>query len=871
MKRRNTWLLLLILLVFPLCVEPAAGMPQDQSVPQTDPLINTSSTAMDVPTLQAKIAEIESNKEIEEAIKTQVLDLYRQALTRLEAANQYKANAEKFKATLQTAPEDTKRFRQEMEEAKAKGNGNGNATRIELPPEALLKDVEPLLTKEQADLADIKKRLSEYESQIKGEQDRPAKARQETADAKQKLEEIERDLKAPPGNENQQTATARRTCLEARKLARLAEVNMLEQELLSQGVRLELLLIMRESLAYRSGQAEARVAKLQEKTNDLRKKEAEQAKLEAERAEQEALGKHPAISELAKKNADLSRDRSANVTLTEEVSLKGRQLEQQLEQIDRDFKNIKQQVEKVGLSQVMGEVLRNQRINLPDANQFRKNANKRKAQISEANFQLFCIDTQSDAISNLDEAVAKVMAEQVESTLSERQRTRIESEVRKLLETQQEKLRELSSAYNLLVNELGKLDFQETLLREKLDEYTEFLDERLLWIPSAEWFSKETLINLGSSLAWLGNPASWLATEKFLFEGSVLVQFILACFVFALLMLFRRKIRRSLQALADKVGKVYLDSYSLTIKALVYTFLLAIPWPLLMIAVAQFLSGHSSSDFDKAMGAGLQSTAFYFGVTLFLWYFCSPKGLADIHVRWSKTSTSLFRRHLIWLMPVLFPSLFLVSAIESQDVSAYKESLGRFAFLTAMIALGIFTQRMLRPRGGLPSPYLEAHPDGWLAKLKFLWCPGSVMLPLVLAGLSAMGYHYSALQLKDRLFATIAFIIGLMLLHDLILRWLLVTQRRLALAKARERREAAKAAQEAQAGDEGTCEGSPVTLDLPELNIATISAHARHLLRVLAGLSVIVGVWLIWADVLPALGIFEQVALWHYGVEDADG
>ena len=39
----------------------------------------------------------------------------------------------------------------------------------------------------------------------------------------------------------------------------------------------------------------------------------------------------------------------------------------------------------------------------------------------------------------------------------------------------------------------------------------------------------------------------------------------------------------------------------------------------------------------------------------------------------------------------------------------------------------------------------------------------------------------------------------------------------------------------------------------------------------LAGFAIIVGLWLIWADELPALGVFEQVELWHYSVEDGEG
>ena len=73
--------------------------------------------------------------------------------------------------------------------------------------------------------------------------------------------------------------------------------------------------------------------------------------------------------------------------------------------------------------------------------------------------------------------------------------------------------------------------------------------------------------------------------------------------------------------------------------------------------------------------------------------------------------------------------------------------------------------------------------------------------PLALAGLTVLGYFYTAGQLSIRVVDTLWLVLGAVLVHDLVIRWLTLTRRKLALQRARERRDAARAA---RAGTEPT-------------------------------------------------------------------
>ena len=133
-------------------------------------------------------------------------------------------------------------------------------------------------------------------------------------------------------------------------------------------------------------------------------------------------------------------------------------------------------------------------------------------------------------------------------------------------------------------------------------------------------------------------------------------------------------------------------------------------------------------------------------------------------------------------------------------------------------------------------------------------------MSLALALMAAVGYYYSAGHLARRMVDTVWLFMGAAVVQSLVVRWLTLTRSRLALQLARERREAALAAREAKAGGE---ESAPAPSEGFGVDLAAVDAQTRKLLRTVILLALPVGLWLIWADVLPALNVLERVELWH--------
>jgi Small-conductance mechanosensitive channel len=94
-----------------------------------------------------------------------------------------------------------------------------------------------------------------------------------------------------------------------------------------------------------------------------------------------------------------------------------------------------------------------------------------------------------------------------------------------------------------------------------------------------------------------------------------------------------------------------------------------------------------------------------------------------------------------------------------------------------------------------------------------------------------------------------------------------IKERRLALEQALERRKAAAAA--AKSAAEETIETTEVSLlqfEEPVVDLSAVKEQTRNLLRSFIGISVIFGIWAIWATVLPALNILYKINLWSHTV-----
>ena len=134
----------------------------------------------------------------------------------------------------------------------------------------------------------------------------------------------------------------------------------------------------------------------------------------------------------------------------------------------------------------------------------------------------------------------------------------------------------------------------------------------------------------------------------------------------------------------------------------------------------------------------------------------------------------------------------------------------------------------------------------WLA-----WVGGAMMLACAVLALD--GYVYTTAILLDAQFASVGMVTAIAVLHGLLSRWFVLGERRLALKRLEQKREAEAQARsaEADAGDGG--EAVPLELD-EEITLEKVNAHSRSLLRALKLTLLVVGLAELWMLLTDPIG-----------------
>lgn len=843
-------------LLLTVCAFQACGQETNSAVdgaPWTTP-------AETITEAQTRIDALSTLPQQEGDAAKQLIALYTTTKITLEGVGDNEERNRELLDVMQSAPAELDKLSVELELLRS------SATEEADPPEQAEKSratVEHDLSEAQAHITALQTRIADMSLKSDELDAEPAKTRIELAEAKDDLTALMRKLDNDASNTDP-FAVARHSVVLAGLKAGQAEIEMLNNKLLSHDARQSLLSEQQELAVTTLEQAQARATKLEQTLSRLRVSEARQAAAQAAQTARDSRGKHPVVVEVAERNGAISRELANAITAQRGVANTQREYAQQAQDISAQFAAAKRRLEIAGLSSVLGEVLRDQRRKLPKSRDYREQLRERVIETSDVGLKQFTAEDDALALKDTNAVVARTL-QRSQGFASDAERDTVGAQLETLYGEQRGLLNELAASYGDWLDGLADVDFQLTNMLDQSDAYTAFLDERLLWIPSAPFVGWETLSQVWQSVQWFLTPANWFAALTAILRETVTAPVLTGSIFVAILLLFRchLSLTRELTAIAQRVASVYSDSFSLTAKALFITVVLSLSWPLVVAFVGWHMrTAPGAPTFVKALGTGLGAAAVPFFYLRFVRYVCRSNGLAKAHFRWTQQTLRLLRRHLWWLSVIVIPMTFITAmAAWPEDQRHHMDGAGRVAFMISAIAMSLFAQRVLSPSGDFVNPLFATRRGGWLSRLRYVWYPTVVGIPLILAIVAGVGYLYTAEQLMQRIYYSLLLIVAVIFVHALTTRWLVVAQRKLAWRKAQSLRlddEHAKA--------DSSAEGTRVNLDTAEVDIATIKAQTRHLLMTVAAWSLIVGLWFVWANLLPALGVLDTVTVWQYAV-----
>lgn len=815
-----------------------------------------SNTQVSEQAIKARSQEVEADATLDEELRAQLLESYRVSLGYIETTTSNTGKAKAFELSLSSAPEETASIHEVMDKEPA----DNAIVLADLPDDISTRELEQRLQSERARESAESTKLVTLEQQITAESGRPEIARQTIQSTRETTDQLAATLKvANPPDESPLISEARRWRLSTQTAATNSEINMLEQELLSQPVRVELLMTRRDQSELTLKRIGARTLLLEQALADARTDETAQIIAASGTTDLSQFQDYPAVADLIKNNQELSDILQSLTISLAEIQTASRLVASNIKEIEQSYQTARQRLEIAGLNKALGQVLHEQRRDLPDSNQYRSDTRQLEEDIADAGLQdiRFAAEWRDmrDSTKYTESKLIDVLPAE---------RDVLAEPIKLLIDKRRVLLRNTRDANSKYLRALTELNFQQSNAQQITAEWDAFLVENLLWVRNKKTINLASLSLLPEELREVLNPQPWLESIRALFSiGFQIFWFWLAVLNLILFTWKRESLMNRLKGYATEVGKPATDSMAYTLRASVLTFLMTLPWPLLIFATGWELTHLADLSANaNIIGASLLTVTMGVFYQRALSLLCLSGGLAESHFKWPPgLIRSLAYQTRSLLLTFLLP-IFIMSLSIHLRPDIYGGEVARISFVLATIGLGAFIIGLARPETGIFAKLYKQR--GHAGRFSWFWFMLGITIPTIYAIAALAGYQYSAVTLMVKLIQSLWLAFGLIIALELVRRWLLVLSGRLNFEAFKEKREALRLAREQQ--DKTDEDRGDVVLPIEErpLDVASISVETGKLVKFVLIIIGFIGLRGIWASVLPALSIFREVVLWEF-------
>ncbi|MCU7918100.1 MAG: mechanosensitive ion channel [Candidatus Thiodiazotropha sp. (ex Epidulcina cf. delphinae)] len=798
-----------------------------------------------------------SDETLDQAQMDKAKEMLEQAKKWLLQAGKARNEISQLQALVQDAPQQIQALRSSMEALAAQNN--------------LLSDFI-----EKSDLAALELRISQEDlnlAQARDQQKRQMEVLSKLlAGSKQinaeltahgsTLAQIESDLDSLPGGEPKRLSQARMMSLQGRQALRQAQIDLLKLRLGNQSLLTNLAQAKRDAAVDRVSRLQSTLESLNQAAARIRENQAKQARQVAEQLREQTANLPQPLQAIAQENAETRSELEQLVYWEKRVTQQLTTIQQKLQQIQNDFEHSKQRVEVVGTSQAIGKMLSRRRQALPSLRSYSRSSAERKHEINLATDRQIDIEELLLQRGNLPNHVGQITSALI-TDLSAREADELKKQAFSLVGARREALNELQKVYGRYIAKLTALDLAERQLLEVSESYVAYINDQLIWISSGGLLDILNPAQLASSLAWLTSPEKWLDLGSDILKAGRhnLHTAFFVLMIFILVIWKRRYAKLQIPLLARSTRKIRTDSIHITLLALFHTLVKIAALPVLMIGLGLLLKTlPSATPFTLAIASSLIRVGITLAAALLLYQVCLPEGVGIRHLRWNSGICQSVARELRWIIPTAAPIRFLVALAAGNTLAPEAQIIGKATIIALMIIVLLFTYRLLHKQGSLMLHWSSANPHALLVQLHFLWFPLLLLIGIGLIVSTGLGYMTLSLRLLERVELTFWFFVGLFTLKELLLRYLFIAERRLRYENALQRRQELRAQRE-QEQQQSEDESTVITAEIPELNFDALGEQAKRLVRFGYLFGSVVGAWLIWADLLPALEFLNDIQL----------
>ncbi len=820
------------------------------------PLAMGANQSGDSPSLglvESAKSALDSDQTLNETQKIKAREMYDQATNWLQLADKAREERNQLEETVKNAPILIESLRKEATRSEDSGKLSKFIAQADLP------DLELRINQDELSLTQAreqqKRQLEDLAKLLVG-----SKQINEQIDERSKtLLQIQYEINDLPVGEPNSIARARALSLKSRYQLRQAELELLKLRLGNQSLLTNLAQAQRDSTANRISRLQADLEQLNNAAATLREARASEARQAAEQLQAETANLPDPLRIIAEENAANRAELEQLVFSEKQVNYNLATAKQQLDAIRTDFASTRQRVEVVGASEAIGSMLYRRREALPSLRSYSRNSAQRKIEINQATDRQINIEELLRERGNLQTMVTRTL-ESLPDETKKLDGSELYSLTANLAQSRREALNELQKVYSRYIAQLTSLDLAERQLVEVSESYINYINDQLIWISNGSLTNFKTL---AAGLHWMFQGDKWVQLSRELLTATThRPAFALLVVLLAGLLIRNRKAAATrLPLLAEAVRKIRSDSFRLTLWALFYSLVKIALLPMLMLGIGlQLKMLPTATPFTVAFADALINVGITLTAALLLYEVCRPEGVGPRHLRWDRRVCKPLNRELRWVIPADAPLRFLVALSAGANLPAEAMMIGRLSVIAIMIVTLIFIYRLLHGQGELMTNWRQANSHSLLVQLQFLWFP---LLLLIVSGMitsTTLGYQTLALRLLEHLEITFWFFVGLFFFKELLLRYLFVAERRLRYENALRKRDELRAQRE-QEQHPAEDESAAITVEIPELDFNALSEQAKRLVRFGYLFTAVVGTWMIWGDLLPALDFFNQIVL----------
>jgi potassium efflux system protein len=595
----------------------------------------------------------------------------------------------------------------------------------------------------------------------------------------------------------------------------------------------------------------------------------------ARRVALEAVSNAPdAISAKQREISRMAVEQAELVTKETEFESENERLVRLAEDIKRAHERMMQAVELGGPTAEVSNLLQKRRAFAPPPKNLARRALEYQALLSNASLRQLELDELLRDTRDSEGQIDKMLGT---GQIDESQREAMRQAAREVQSAYREALLSLWKTYTRYISKLSILDASTLKLRQASEAYRGFIDDRLLWLPSTDLIPIHEGRLLFDGLRWFGLPENLshlLADVQLAITRQGLLFAIWLTGLLTLLAL-RRRALNELRTAAATTQKVRTDSFMATFKSLGATLILILPLPWAFVGAGVLLGRLPGvHEYSAIIAVGLQGVGHTLLLLRTLRQLCRPQGLARVHLAWHPVLCDHLGRQAAWLTPLAAPLAFFSTAGTASVPSAFIHisgtlqteepgvlALGRLSMIVLMLLLGIAIYRIWRKNGPVIQAMAASTDRAKWASYHILWFVPSMAVPFFLALAASVGFYYTSAFLGAKAGETIWFVLVLVLTKDLVQRGLRVAQRRLRFEEAVRHREEALAHRNEPAGTGAEPPASELPLEEDKIDYGGLGSQVRQLVRLSFTILLLIGLWLIWRDVIPALNFLNEVSL----------